>query len=68
MRPDHVSTGERVVFCTKTDCAFSGDMVPLSLNKYQPLTARNWYVCEAEIVVLDRRVKYQKTCGRFAKK
>ena len=68
MRPDHVSTGERVVYCTRVDCAFVGDAIPVAMIQLPEFTGRHWYVCEAEIVVLDRRAKYRKTCGRFAKK
>lgn len=65
---ERASTGERVVYCTRVDCAFAGDAIPTTMIQLPPFTGRAWYVCEAEIVVLDRRVKFGKTCGRFAKK
>ena len=58
------STGERIVFCTRVNCIFAGDLATYPGCK--PGFA--WYECEAEIVVLDRRAKSAKTCGRFVKK
>ncbi len=56
------SDGERVVYCSRDDCAFSGDTV----NDGQ--TGRQMYVCEAEIVILDRREPMGRTCAQFAKR
>lgn len=68
MRPDHVSTGERVVLCNRKECAFSGDAVKPSWQEHPVPAGVSFYFCEAEIVVLDRRAAFRKTCGRFAKK
>lgn len=62
------SSGERQVYCSRVDCAFAGDAIPTAMIQLPAFTGRAWYVCEAEIVVLDRREKFGKTCGRFAKK
>lgn len=68
MRAPHVSSGERVVLCTKKECAFVGDMLAEELVKGMGFPLGQYYVCEAEIIVLDRSARTGKTCGRFAKK
>jgi len=67
-RPEQPSTGERVVLCSRPDCAFSGDEVPWGIAKPIPKPALPLFLCEADVIVLDRRAKFRKTCGRFARK
>lgn len=69
-RPPQPSTGERVILCSRFDCAHSGDewprsMLPGSLLKVFQVPLCE---CEADIVITDRRAKFQKTCGAFAQK
>lgn len=62
------STGDRHVLCARKDCAFTGDMVSEETVRALGPPLLTYYVCEAEIVVLDRRVKFGKTCGRYARR
>jgi len=68
MKAPHVSAGERVVLCTRKDCAFVGDMLAEELLKGMGAPLGQYYVCDADIIVLDRTAKAGKPCGRFAKK
>jgi len=59
----HPSKGERVVFCTRADCAHRGDEVAGQVG-FLP-SGDTWYVCEADVLVMDRREKFGNTCARF---
>ena len=62
------STGERVVFCSRQDCAHSGDPVPSAYVAATGAARVAYFVCEADIVILDRRAKFGKVCAALAKK
>lgn len=60
------SSGDRVVWCTREDCVFSGDDETVHLVAVPGLATAHWFRCEANIIVMDRRPVAGKTCGRFA--
>ena len=64
------STGDRVVFCSKSDCAFAGDEKTRSLEPVLTTDRRTtaYFECEADIIILDRRIKFGKVCARYARK
>lgn len=65
---DRLSTGEREVFCTRADCAHRG-LTYAGLEVGRPLgKGEEWHRCMADIVILDRRPRFGKTCAGFAKR
>lgn len=62
------STGDRVVYCTRVDCAFRDELIPSTMIELPTFAGRHWYVCVADILVMDRRARVGKTCGRYAKR
>lgn len=62
------SKGLRVVLCTRADCAFTGDMVSGDTVRGLGAGLGQYYVCEAELIVLDRSTKGKRLCGRYARK
>ena len=62
------SSSERIVYCSRVDCAFTGDEVGLEGTGTALRGQHAWYECEAEIIVMDRRKIMGRTCGRFARK
>ncbi|GAH48014.1 unnamed protein product [marine sediment metagenome] len=68
MKPPHVSRGDRVVFCSKPDCAHSGDEVQGEHTLGCNSVSVPMFVCVADVVVLDRRVKFGKICGAYAQR
>jgi hypothetical protein len=60
---EHESKGERVVFCTRADCAHRTDAVAGQVG-FLP-SGHVWYLCEAGVLVMDRRAKFGNTCARF---
>lgn len=64
------ATGERLVFCSLAECAFSGNEVTRSLETVLTDDRRGvpYFVCEADVLVMDRRIAFGKPCARYAKK
>lgn len=69
-RPMHESAGLRVVFCTRPDCAHTGD--PVDAVVLEHLAAAGfpgpWRWCLADSLILDRRLAFGLPCVAFARR
>ena len=66
-RKMHESAGLRVILCTRPECAHAGVAVPDEIVTELPLATPHppYFYCEADVLVMDRRVAFGLPCARF---
>ena len=67
-RAPQPSAGERVVYCTRGDCAHAGGLVPIRMLPEPEEPGPHYYACLADCIVLDRREQFGKPIAAFAKR
>jgi len=66
--PARPGWGERVVFCTRADCALRSVELAGVPDEEVGLQGLTWYRCEANCIIMDRRKRFGKPCASFSKK
>jgi len=67
-RAPQPSAGERIIFCTRDDCAHAGGLAPIDALQDPTEPGPHYYICQADCLVMDRRERFGKPCAAFAKR